>query len=209
MLSLAAAAAAAPLRDPLWNQLAALPVLTFQAMEGRTGELAATVAEGVVESVQQHALGELSDSVVLALCADGTADFGRRLTKALESNRSAASLRAEFRGDIDLLATQAMASAGVGLGPAGPAAAAAAATAAPAPSLLELASGPAEPATSTIEMWWSMLPELLMQGVDTQASETARAPPPPPLPPRLRARSLPRPRPPTSPTTRCCTRSTT
>ena len=70
MLSLAAAAAAAPLRDPLWNQLAALPVLTFQAMEGRTGELAATVAEGVVESVQQHALGELSDSVVLALCAD-------------------------------------------------------------------------------------------------------------------------------------------
>ena len=52
---LAAAAAAAPLRDPLWNQLAALPVLTFQAMEGRTGELAATVAEGVVESVQQHA----------------------------------------------------------------------------------------------------------------------------------------------------------
>ena len=170
MLSLAAAAAAAPLRDPLWNQLAALPVLTFQAMEGRTGELAATVAEGVVESVQQHALGELSDSVVLALCADGTADFGRRLTKALESNRSAASLRAEFRGDIDLLATQAMASAGVGLGPAGPAAAAAAATAAPAPSHLELASGPAEPATSTIEMWWSMLPELLMQGVDTQAS---------------------------------------
>ena len=108
MLSLAAAAAAAPLRDPLWNQLAALPVLTFQAMEGRTGELAATVAEGVVESVQQHALGELSDSVVLALCADGTADFGRRLTKALESNRSAASLRAEFRGDIDLLATQAI-----------------------------------------------------------------------------------------------------
>ena len=94
MLSLAAAAAAAPLRDPLWNQLAALPVLTFQAMEGRTGELVATVAEGVVESVQQHALGELSDSVVLALCADGTADFGRRLTKALESNRSAASLRA-------------------------------------------------------------------------------------------------------------------
>ena len=172
--SSAAAAGAAPLRDPLWNQLAALPVLTFQAMEGRTGELAATVAEGVVESVQQHALGELSDSVVLALCADGTADFGKRLTKALESNRSAASLRAEFRGDIDLLATQAMASAGVGLGPAGPAAAAAAATAAPAPSHLELASGPAEPATSTIEMWWSMLPELLMQGVDTQVRDRAR-----------------------------------
>ena len=205
MLSLAAAAAAAPLRDPLWNQLAALPVLTFQAMEGRTGELAATVAEGVVESVQQHALGELSDSVVLALCADGTADFGRRLTKALESNRSAASLRAEFRGDIDLLATQAMASAGVGLGPAGPAAAAAAATAAPAPSLLELASGPAEPATSTIEMWWSMLPELLMQGVDTQASETARAAAAaPPSPPPRALPSDPR-----SPPIRCCTRSTT
>ena len=201
MLSLAAAAAA-PLRDPLWNQLAALPVLTFQAMEGRTGELAATVAEGVVESVQQHALGELSDSVVLALCADGTADFGRRLTKALESNRSAASLRAEFRGDIDLLATQAMASAGVGLGPAGPAAAAAA-TAAPAPSHLELASGPAEPATSTIEMWWSMLPELLMQGVDTQASARARCRRPS-LP--ASARSLPTPR---SPPLRCCTRSTT
>ena len=204
MLSLAAAAAAAPLRDPLWNQLAALPVLTFQAMEGRTGELAATVAEGVVESVQQHALGELSDSVVLALCADGTADFGRRLTKALESNRSAASLRAEFRGDIDLLATQAMASAGVGLGPAGPAAAAAA-TAAPAPSHLELASGPAEPATSTIEMWWSMLPELLMQGVDTQASETARAAAAAPPSPPPRAPS----RPPSAPTLRCCTRSTT
>ena len=203
MLSLAAAAAA-PLRDPLWNQLAALPVLTFQAMEGRTGELAATVAEGVVESVQQHALGELSDSVVLALCADGTADFGRRLTKALESNRSAASLRAEFRGDIDLLATQAMASAGVGLGPAGPAAAAAAATAAPAPSHLELASGPAEPATSTIEMWWSMLPELLMQGVDTQARARARRRRRPSLP--ASARSLPTPRP---PTLRCCTRSTT
>ena len=203
MLSLAAAAAA-PLRDPLWNQLAALPVLTFQAMEGRTGELAATVAEGVVESVQQHALGELSDSVVLALCADGTADFGKRLTKALESNRSAASLRAEFRGDIDLLATQAMASAGVGLGPAGPAAAAAA-TAAPAPSHLELASGPAEPATSTIEMWWSMLPELLMQGVDTQASARARRRRRPSLP-RLRARSLPTPR---SLPIRCCTRSTT
>ena len=205
MLSLAAAAAAAPLRDPLWNQLAALPVLTFQAMEGRTGELAATVAEGVVESVQQHALGELSDSVVLALCADGTADFGRRLTKALESNRSAASLRAEFRGDIDLLATQAMASAGVGLGPAGPAAAAAAATAAPAPSHLELASGPAEPATSTIEMWWSMLPELLMQGVDTQASARARRRRRPSLPASARAPS----RPPSAPTTRCCTRSTT
>ena len=203
MLSLAAAAAA-PLRDPLWNQLAALPVLTFQAMEGRTGELAATVAEGVVESVQQHALGELSDSVVLALCADGTADFGRRLTKALESNRSAASLRAEFRGDIDLLATQAMASAGVGLGPAGPAAAAAA-TAAPAPSHLELASGPAEPATSTIEMWWSMLPELLMQGVDTQARETARAAAAAPPSPPPRAPS----RPPSAPTLRCCTRSTT
>ena len=204
MLSLAAAAAAAPLRDPLWNQLAALPVLTFQAMEGRTGELAATVAEGVVESVQQHALGELSDSVVLALCADGTADFGRRLTKALESNRSAASLRAEFRGDIDLLATQAMASAGVGLGPAGPAAAAAA-TAAPAPSHLELASGPAEPATSTIEMWWSMLPELLMQGVDTQARDRARRRRRPSLPASARAPS----RPPSAPTTRCCTRSTT
>ena len=204
MLSLAAAAAAAPLRDPLWNQLAALPVLTFQAMEGRTGELAATVAEGVVESVQQHALGELSDSVVLALCADGTADFGKRLTKALESNRSAASLRAEFRGDIDLLATQAMASAGVGLGPAGPAAAAAA-TAAPAPSHLELASGPAEPATSTIEMWWSMLPELLMQGVDTQASARARRRRRPSLPASARAPF----RPPSAPTTRCCTRSTT
>ena len=203
MLSLAAAAAA-PLRDPLWNQLAALPVLTFQAMEGRTGELAATVAEGVVESVQQHALGELSDSVVLALCADGTADFGRRLTKALESNRSAASLRAEFRGDIDLLATQAMASAGVGLGPAGPAAAAAA-TAAPAPSHLELASGPAEPATSTIEMWWSMLPELLMQGVDTQASARARRRRRPSRPASARAPF----RPPSAPTTRCCTRSTT
>lgn len=156
--------------DPLWNQLAALPILALQSNREQPGAVVAAIADGITESVEKSLFLHMTDEAVSAICSNQTGELAARLSSALE--------RAEEES-TGLLLQQQQQEAVVTLAPK------AALTPpmdelASASSHLELESAPAFGAMASraaaatgdaIEHVWRMLPELLMQSIDTQALE--------------------------------------
>jgi plasmid maintenance system antidote protein VapI len=170
--------------DPLWSQLAALPILALQSNREQPGAVIAAIADGVTESMEKSLFLHITDEAVSAICANRTADLAARLSAALEKEPpeeliSGSSGPLMMQQQQQQEASTAAASTAGALTPA----AAAGLPTASASSHLELAStspdlasapSGASAATATADRMahvWTLLPELLMQSIDTQALE--------------------------------------
>ena len=166
LMAAATMAACVPVGTPpesLWRQLAALPVLTSHAMQGRNAELLSDLAESAAESAERELVQKAADRVVTALCSNRTRTIASRLEHAL----------VQVVPD-ELVITQ----------PSAPGAAPTAGDASvPAVSNLQLGESPFDTDGAggmgtmvLLERAWQLLPETLLQTINTQA----HIPPPPP-----------------------------
>ncbi len=165
LMAAATMAACVPVGTPpesLWRQLAALPVLTSHAMQGRNAELLSDLAESAAESAERELVQKAADRVVTALCSNRTRTIASRLEHAL----------VQVVPD-ELVITQ----------PSAPGAAPTAGDASvPAVSTLQLGESPFDTDGAggmgtmvLLERAWQLLPETLLQTINTQA----HIPPPP------------------------------
>jgi hypothetical protein len=178
LAAIAAPAAAVPTPGPeLWRQLAALPYLAAQAMEGRKEELVGTLAQGMAEAAEKQLMQHATDQVVVGVCSNQTKALAKRLERALEKapwdEDAGAKPLQEAATNVLLAKATSIVSPPQG-------------AALSASSHLQLAEaappflGDANDARSTstlLEHVWRQLPEMLLQSVDAQAP--ARMPLPP------------------------------
>tara|TARA_B110001452_G_scaffold250469_1_gene238721 strand:- start:121 stop:1218 length:1098 start_codon:yes stop_codon:yes gene_type:complete len=160
--------------DQLWSQLAALPILALQSHRQQPAELVTAVADGITESVEKSLFLHMTDEAVIAICANKTADLATRLSAALEKDEDPAapgSPFAEQRAAADIFLAAA-APSGSALQPQPPVATASShLELASSPTFGGMAAGAAEATTDALEHVWRLLPDLLMQSIDTQALE--------------------------------------
>ena len=55
--------------DPLWSQLAALPILALQSNREQPGAVIAAIAGGVPESMEKSLFLHMTDEAVSAICS--------------------------------------------------------------------------------------------------------------------------------------------
>ena len=159
LVAAATMAACVPVGTPpesLWRQLAALPLLTSHAMQGRNAELLSDLAESAAESAERELVQKAADRVVTALCSNRTRTIASRLEHAL----------VQVVPD-EFVITQ----------PSAPGAAPTAGDASvPAVSNLQLGESPFDTDGAggmgtmvLLERAWQLLPETLLQTINTQA----------------------------------------
>lgn len=156
--------------DQLWSQLAALPILALQSHREQPAEVVTAVADGITESVEKSLFLHMTDEAVVAICANKTAELASRLSAALEKDEDPAAPGSAFpeqRAAADILLAAAAPSNA--LQP--PATASSHLELASSPTFGGMAAGAAEATTDALEHVWRLLPDLLMQSIDTQALE--------------------------------------